>query len=673
MNVSRRQFLAASSAGLLAWSARGLSLAALSPVTEVGNPLDSYPDRSWEKVYRDQYKWDGSFTWICSPNCTHECRMRAFTRNGVVLRAEQNYDQHRIGDLYGNQATHHWNPRGCPNGFTFQRRMYGPYRVRYPMIRRGWKRWADDGFPELNPANAKKYGFDARGQDTFVRVSWDQAYTYACKGFIHIATAYSGEEGRQRLLAQGYAPEMLTHVDGAGTRTMKFRGGMGLLGVIGKYGMYRFANTMALLDTHVRKVGPDKAMGGRVWSNYTWHGDQAPGHPFVHGLQTSDCDFNDLRFTKFHLHIGKNLVENKRPDSHFFIECMERGAKVAVVTPEYSPAGTKADYWVPVRPQSDAALLLGVTKILIDRKWYDEKFVKEFTDFPLLVRTDTLKRLHPQDVIPGYKNQDITQGPSFKIHGLTPHLREAAGDFMVWDRRTNRPVPITRDDVGKSFVKKGLDPALEGKFQVQTVDGRPIEVMPLFEMYKTHHLKDYDLDTVHEITQAPKALIEQIAKDIATIKPAAIHVGEGINHWFHATLINRATYLPLILTGNIGKPGAGSHTWAGNYKAALFQGSTWTGPGFKGWVAEDPFEMNLDPNADGKDIHAHGYTKDEEPAYWNYGDKPLVVDTPKYGRKVFTGKTHMPSPTKALWFTNVNLFNNAKWLYEMLKNVNPQV
>ena len=673
MNVSRRQFLAASSAGLLAWSARGLSLAALSPVTEVGNPLESYPDRGWEKVYRDQYRWDNSFTWVCSPNCTHECRMRAFTRNGVVLRAEQNYDQHRIKDLYGNQATHHWNPRGCPNGFTFQRRMYGPYRVRYPMIRRGWKRWADDGFPELNPANAKKYGFDARGQDTFVRVSWDQAYTYACKGFIHIATAYSGEEGRKRLLAQGYAPEMLTHVEGAGTRTMKFRGGMGLLGVIGKYGMYRFANTMALLDTHVRKVGPDKAMGGRIWSNYTWHGDQAPGHPFVHGLQASDCDFNDLRFTKYHLHIGKNLVENKRPDSHFFIECMERGAKVAVVTPEYSPAGTKADYWVPVRPQSDAALLLGVTKILIDRKWYDEKFVKEFTDFPLLVRTDTLKRLQPQDVIPGYQNKDISQGPSVKIHGLTPQLREAAGDYMVWDRRTNRPVPITRDDVGKSFTKRGLDPALEGKFQVQTVDGRPIEVMPLFEMYKTHHLKDYDLDTVHEITQAPKELIEQIAKDIATIKPAAIHVGEGINHWFHATGINRATYLPLILTGNIGKPGAGSHTWAGNYKAALFQGSDWSGPGFKGWVGEDPFEMNLDPNADGKDIHAHSYTKDEEPAYWNYGDKPLVVETPKYGRKVFTGKTHMPSPTKALWFTNVNLFNNAKWLYEMLKNVNPKV
>ncbi|MBT3353062.1 MAG: molybdopterin-dependent oxidoreductase [Nitrospinaceae bacterium] len=673
MKLSRRQFLAASGTGLIAWSGKGLALSALSPNGEMGNPLTNYPNRGWEKVYRDQYKVDGSFTWVCSPNCTHECRLKAFTRNGVVLRTEQNYDKHRITDLYGVKASHHWNPRGCPNGFTFQRRMYGPYRLRYPMVRRGWKKWADDGFPELNDENKKKYKFDSRGTDTFVRMKWDDAYTYASKGFIKIAKTYSGEQGKKRLLDQGYDPATLTHWNGAGTRTMKFRGGMGLLGVIGKYGMYRFANTMSLLDTHVRGVSPKKARGGRAWSNYTWHGDQAPGHPFVHGLQASDCDFNDLRNSKLHIHMGKNLVENKRPDSHFFMESMERGAKIIVVAPEYSPPATKADYWIPIRPQTDTALLLGVTKILIDRGWYDAKFVKEFTDFPLLVRTDNLRRLRPEDIIPGYENFDISGGPSFQIHGLTPKMRKAVGDFMVWDKGKNQAVPISRDDVGRHLGEKNLDPALEGKFTVKLVSGQEIEVMPVFEMYKSHHLKDYDLDTVHEITQSPKELIEQFAKDVSTIKPAALHVGEGVNHWFHATMTNRAQYLPMSLTGNIGRPGAGCHTWAGNYKAALFQGSKWTGPGFKGWIAEDPFNPNLDPTVDGKDIKVRGTIKDEEPAYWNYGDKPLVVDTPKFGRKVFTGKTHMPSPTKSLWFSNVNIFNNAKWLYEMIKNVNPKI
>src|SRR3989338_7222970 len=51
----------------------------------------------------------------------------------------------------------------------------------------------------------------------------------------------------------------------------------------------------------------------------------------------------------------------------------------------------------------------------------------------------------------------------------------------------------------------------------------------------------------------------------------------------------------------------------------------------------------------------------------------LIVNTPKFGRKNFTGDTHMPTPTKAIFFTNVNLINNAKWAYGMIKNVNPKV
>ena len=137
---------------------------------------------------------------------------------------------------------------------------------------------------------------------------------------------------------------------GAGTRTIKTRGGMGLLGVLGKYGMYRMANSLALLDVHIRGVAPEEARAGRTWSNYTWHGDQAPGHPWVHGLQTSDCDFNDLRFSKLIIMDGKNLVENKLTDSHWFIEVMERGGKIVVIAPEYGPPSTKADYWIPIRP-----------------------------------------------------------------------------------------------------------------------------------------------------------------------------------------------------------------------------------------------------------------------------------------------------------------------------------
>ncbi|MBL7648051.1 MAG: molybdopterin-dependent oxidoreductase [Candidatus Hydrogenedentes bacterium] len=669
--VSRRSFLRVLGVSLGAGLA-GLPLEILHAAEAGDNPLAGTIARDWEKIYRDQYRYDSMFDWVCSPNDTHACRVRAYLRNGVVTRLGSTYDYQDYADLYGNKATVNWNPRQCAKGYTFHRVIYGPYRLRYPIVRKGWKAWADAGFPALTPELRTMYKFDSRGNDEFVRVAWEEVFKYVAGGLKSVAVNYSGEEGTQRLLSQGYQPEMVAETQGAGTRCIKMRGGMGLLGVMGKYGMYRLNNSLALLDATVRGVEPKQALAGRNWSNYTWHGDQAPGQPWVHGLQASDCDFNDLRSSKLIIMDGKNLVENKMTDSHWFIECMERGAKIVVIAPEYGPPSTKADYWIPIRPATDAALWLGVTKLLIDNKQYDETFVKQFTDFPLLVRKDNLKRLRAADVIPGYQPGLKADGASMKIQNLTEAQYAELSDFVGWDTKANAPVAITRDEVGEHLAAKGVELALDGNYTLTLVSGETVEVATLWNLYH-EHLKDYDIDTVCDITQAPKDLILQLTEDIATIRPCTIHQGEGINHWFHATEMNRAAYLPMMLTGNIGKPGAGCHTWAGNYKSALFQGSPWTGPGFKGWVAEDPFELTLDSEAPGKSVHTHAYTKDEEPAYWNHGDKALIVDTPKFGHKNFTGKTHMPTPTKAIVFTNVNLINNAKWAYEMIKNVNPLV
>ena len=225
--------------------------------------------------------------------------------------------------------------------------------------------------------------------------------------------------------------------------------------------------------------------------------------------------------------------------------------------------------------------------------------------------------------------------------------------------------------MGDRLTAKGIRPAIEGRFTVRLVDGRQVEVMTAFTMYR-EHLRDYDLKTVEEISGAPGELVARLARDIATKGPVAIHHGEGINHYFHATLANRALYLPLLLTGNIGKRGAGCHTWAGNYKGAIFQGTPWVGPGLADWTKEDPFNPVLDPAAKVTRANIRETGHGEEPGYWGFGDRPLIVETPQ-GRKVFTGKTHMPTPTKVIWYNNANLLNVAKWHYDIIKNVNPKV
>jgi nitrate reductase alpha subunit len=675
--MNRRDFLAA---GLTASAGSFLlpRLFGLEPVS-IANPLGVYPNRGWEEVYRDQYRYDRSFSWVCAPNDTHNCRMVAYVRNGIVLRSEQQYESGIVKDLYGNCDTQHWNPRGCAKGFTQQRRLYGPYRLRYPLVRKGWKEWADDGFPSLSdqPELRDKYKFNSRGSDTFVRVSWDEIYRYHAKAVMAIAKTYSGPAGTRRLKADGYEPEMIEACHEAGTRTFKLRGGMGLLGVMGKYGLYRWANMLGVVDCLVRKVEPKDALGGRLWSNYTWHGDQAPGHPFVHGLQTADCDFNDMRNAKLHIQCGKNLVENKMPDNHWFNELMERGGKIIVITPEYGPPATKADYWIQVRPGcTDTALFLGVTRHMIDNGWFKPDFIKAYTDFPLLVRIDNLQRLRAADVFTGYKPGLDKKGPSYVHQHLTDEQYAKVGDFVIFDEKQQQLRALTRDQMGERMKKEGIAPALSHQGKVRLTNGEEAEVMTLWDAYQLN-LKDYDLDTVARITGANQELIARMAKDIWDTtergQSVAIHIGEGINHWFHATLANRAQYLPLMLTGQLGRPGAGCFTWAGNYKAALFQGADGVGPGFLGWIAEDPFNPNLDPSVDGNAIKVTKLTKDEEPAYWNHGERPLIVDTPKYGRRCFTGDTHMPTPTKFLWFANVNLFNNAKHAYDMLFVVNPKI
>src|SRR5262249_9697414 len=135
-----------------------------------------------------------------------------------------------------------------------------------------------------------------------------------------------------------------------------------------------------------------------------------------------------------------------------------------------------------------------------------------------------------------YQPKDLKGGPSYGIQGLTDEQRHRIGDFTVWDVKAAKVVPVSRDDVGQNMA---VEAALTGSFQVTLVDGKKVEVLPVLEMYK-RHLADYDLKTVEEMSGAPGALVRRLAEDIWTTTkgggPVAVHIGEGINHYFHATL-----------------------------------------------------------------------------------------------------------------------------------------
>jgi nitrate reductase alpha subunit len=153
----------------------------------IENPLAQYPDRDWEKTYRDLFKVDDSFVFLCAPNDTHNCLLRAYVRNGVVTRIGPTMGYGQATDLQGNQASHRWDPRCCQKGLALTRRFYGDRRVRYPMIRKGFKEWVDLGFPRGSDGKPPEKHF-RRGWDGWEKLSWDQASDYVARALQNIAT-----------------------------------------------------------------------------------------------------------------------------------------------------------------------------------------------------------------------------------------------------------------------------------------------------------------------------------------------------------------------------------------------------------------------------------------------------------------------------------------------------
>ena len=135
----------------------------------IANPLAQMPDRSWERIYRDQFAEDDSFVFTCAPNDTHNCLLRAHVKNGVIVRISPTYGYGKATDLYGNQASHRWDPRICQKGLILGRRIYGDRRVKAPMIRKGFKDWVDAGFPRHDDGTPKA-DVEKRGYDEWLQI-----------------------------------------------------------------------------------------------------------------------------------------------------------------------------------------------------------------------------------------------------------------------------------------------------------------------------------------------------------------------------------------------------------------------------------------------------------------------------------------------------------------------
>ena len=78
---------------------------------------------------------------------------------------------------------------------------------------------------------------------------------------------------------------------------------------------------------------------------------------------------------------GCNLFDTRGSelDSRRFNSALENGARLIVIDPRKTEIASKANLWIKPKPGSDGALALGIIKVIIEEKLYNEDFVARWT------------------------------------------------------------------------------------------------------------------------------------------------------------------------------------------------------------------------------------------------------------------------------------------------------
>jgi DMSO reductase family type II enzyme molybdopterin subunit len=359
-----------------------------------------------------------------------------------------------------------YNPRGCQKGACYSERMYDGARLRHPLKRVG-----------------------ERGAGRWKRVGWDEALSDIADRIID---AMVSEDG----------PGSIVWDQG----TAQTSGGAGLA----------ITRTSLVLDTPVLDVN-------------TEIGDHRPGFCVTTGKMVHCSSSDDLFHSDLILIWGGNPIYTQIPNAHFLTEARYNGAKLIVIAPDYSASAIHADQWVPVEVATDAALALSMAHVMIEEGLYDERYVQEQTDLPLLVRAGDGRFLRGSD--------------------LEPDGRPDAFYFHDRTRRGRVEAPRT------TLALDGLSPALEGEFEVEALEGR-IRVRPLFAQLR-EHLRSYAPETAAAICGVDPETIRDLARTLARARAATCLTQSNFSKYYHGLEMERAQLLCFALAGQMGRKGAG--------------------------------------------------------------------------------------------------------------------
>ena len=312
-------------------------------------------DRSWENSYRSRWQHDKIVRSTHGVNCTGSCSWKIYVKNGLVTWETQQTDYPRTRPDLPNHE-----PRGCSRGASYSWYLYSANRLKYPLIRgRLVRLWREarltldpvDAWASIveDPAKTTEYK-SKRGLGGLVRANWDEVNEIIAAANIYTAKTF----GPDRIIGFSPIPAMSMVSYAAGSRYLSLIGGVSM-------------------------------------SFYDWYCDLPPASPQTWGEQTDVPESADWYNAGFLMLWGSNVPQTRTPDAHFMTEARYKGAKVVVVSPDYSEASKFADLWLHPKQGTDAALAMAIGHVILKefhverQSPYFNQYVRENTDLPFLV------------------------------------------------------------------------------------------------------------------------------------------------------------------------------------------------------------------------------------------------------------------------------------------------
>lgn len=225
-----------------------------------------------------------------------------------------------------------------PFSIAYKKRTYSPNRIPYPLKRVDW-----DPNGERNPQN--------RGKSKFVRISWDEAAELIASELKRVQSTY----GPCSVLAQadGHGDTKTVHaIHGCQTKLLELLGGYTV-----------------------------QARNADSWEGWYWGAKHVWGQdPVGQGDQTNL--WKDVaEHTNMLLYWGCDQETTPwgwsgQMASRLSYWFTELGIKSIYICPDLNyAAAVHADKWIPVRPNTDAALMLAIAYTWITEDIYDKEYL----------------------------------------------------------------------------------------------------------------------------------------------------------------------------------------------------------------------------------------------------------------------------------------------------------